>query len=529
MIEGITHSICTLEFEDHRPFYDWLLDTLRTPCHPQQIEFSRLNLNYVVMSKRKLLELVQEKHVSGWDDPRMPTIQAACAGAASTPASLRDFAERGGVTKKEHSIELSMLENCVREDLDRIAPRAMAVLKPLRVVIENYPEGKTRGPRRAQPSGQARDGHAGKFRSPESSASSRRISWRMHRRIGFSAFSPAKRCGCARPISSNARGVVKDASGRVVEVRATYDPQTRGGNTPPDGRKVKGTLHWVSEAHAVKAEVRLYDRLFKVPFPGEGGVDPLTQLNPESLQILPGLPARRARARDRQGRRPFSVRAPGVFLRRPPRFEARQARVQSHRHAARFLGQRSRGKRAGRRLSRQDDFFAAGRAELGRRRDLAETGRAGQDRSVRIDRRHRPRNGLHRLGLQRDRQIRARSTSRPRPGSSSTRPRGRNSVRMNDNVPPVALDCRLISRPFLPEPHDLFRVERRPEQAFCESTHRFVVHVNHAALVSALVLGDLHPSRPPSCWHFSSYFKIERRAAFEVVVLIELKKALEAA
>jgi glutaminyl-tRNA synthetase len=283
MIEGITHSICTLEFEDHRPFYDWVLDTLKTPCHPQQIEFSRLNLNYTVMSKRKLLQLVQEKHVAGWDDPRMPTVQGL-RRRGFTPDSIRDFCERVGVTKKESCIEYSMLETCVREDLDRRAPRAMAVLRPLRVVIENYPEGQVEEfdvPNHPQ--------------KPE--MGTRKVSFSRVIYIeqeDFMENPPNKffRLGPGREVRLRSAyflkcvDMKKDASGRVVELRCTYDPQTRGGNNPPDGRKVKGTIHWVSEAHSVTAEVRMYDRLFNVPFPGSGDSDFLKQINPNSLEVI---------------------------------------------------------------------------------------------------------------------------------------------------------------------------------------------------------------------------------------------------
>ena len=283
MIEGITHSICTLEFEDHRPLYDWCLDTLKTPCHPQQIEFSRLNLDYTVMSKRKLLELVTEKHVAGWDDPRMPTIQGM-RRRGFTPAALRDFCERVGVTKKENCIEFATLEACIREDLDRSAPRAMAVLRPLRVVIENYPEGKVEQmevPNHPQ--------------KPEMGMRTVPFSRVIYiEQEDFMEEPPAKffRLGPGREVRLRSAYFIKcvsfekDASGRVSELRCTYDPNTRGGNNPPDGRKVKGTIHWVSEKESVVAEVRLYDRLFSVPTPGTGDSDFRTQMNPKSLEVL---------------------------------------------------------------------------------------------------------------------------------------------------------------------------------------------------------------------------------------------------
>jgi glutaminyl-tRNA synthetase len=283
MIEGITHSVCTLEFEDHRPLYDWILNTLKTPCHPQQIEFSRLNLNYTVMSKRKLLELVQNNHVSGWDDPRMPTIQGL-RRRGFTPESIRDFCEKVGVTKKDSCIEMSFLENCVREDLDRKAPRVMGVLRPLRVVIENYPDGKEEEV--DVPNHPA---------NPE--MGTRKVAFSKVIYIeqdDFMENPPNKffRLGPGREVRLRSAyyikcvDFVKDAqTGQVVELKCIYDPETRGGSSP-DGRKVKGTLHWVSEKHSIQAEIRLYDRLFAVPFPGEQGTDYMTQINPKSLDVI---------------------------------------------------------------------------------------------------------------------------------------------------------------------------------------------------------------------------------------------------
>lgn len=282
MIEGITHSICTLEFEAHRPLYDWILDVLKTPCHPQQIEFSRLNIDYTVMSKRRLLELVQGNHVSGWDDPRMPTIQGMRRRGYS-PEAIRDFCERIGVTKKDSCIEFGMLETCVREDLDKKAPRAMGVLRPVRIVIENYPEGQVEEvevPNHPQ--------------KPE--MGTRKVAFSkviLIEEEDFMENPPTKffRLGPGREVRLRSAyyvkctGFEKDASGRVTEIRCTYDPATKGGSAP-DGRKVKGTLHWVSEAHALKAEVRLYDRFFNVPTPGQAGADYLQQVNPQSLVVL---------------------------------------------------------------------------------------------------------------------------------------------------------------------------------------------------------------------------------------------------
>ena len=284
MIEGITHSICTLEFEDHRPFYDWVLHTLDTPCKPRQIEFSRLNLDYTVMSKRLLLELVRDGHVRGWDDPRMPTIQGLRRRGV-TPAALRDFSERVGVTKKDNSIEMGLLENCIREDLDRSARRTLAVLRPLKVVIENYP-----------------DGQAEEFDAPyhptDQSMGSRKLPFSRELYIEQDDFmeNPPKqffRLAEGREVRLKYAyfikciNVIKDASGRVTELRCTYDPATRGGNAP-DGRKVKGTIHWVSVRHALRAEVRLYDRLFTDPAPASHKDRDFKEfMNPASLEAVP--------------------------------------------------------------------------------------------------------------------------------------------------------------------------------------------------------------------------------------------------
>ena len=282
MIEGITHSICTLEFEDHRPLYDWVLDTLKTPCHPQQIEFSRLNIDYTVMSKRKLLELVTEKHVAGWDDPRMPTIQGF-RRRGYTPASIRDFCDRIGVTKKDNCIEYGTLENCIREDLDKNAPRVLGVLKPLRVVIENYPEGQVE---EFELPNHPQKPEMGTKKVPFSKVI-------LVEQDDFMEEPPNKffRLGPGREVRLRGAFFIKcldfkkDPDGRVIELRCTYDPLSRGGASP-DGRKVKGTIHWVSEEHSLPAEVRLYDRLFSVSSPGAGDADFRPQLNPSSLEIL---------------------------------------------------------------------------------------------------------------------------------------------------------------------------------------------------------------------------------------------------
>jgi glutaminyl-tRNA synthetase len=281
-IEGITHSLCTLEYEAHRPLYDWVLESAETPTHPQQIEFARLNLSYTVMSKRKLLQLVQEKHVASWDDPRMPTI-SGFRRRGYTPESIRDFCERIGVAKKENLIDVALLEYCVREDLNRRAPRAMAVIDPLRVVIENYPEGQIE--------------EMDVVNNPENpSAGTRAVpfsrvvyieqdDFREDPPKKFFRLAPGREVRLRNAYLITCREVVKDESGQIVELRCTYDPATRGGDAP-DGRKVKATLHWVSAQHAIDGEVRLYDRLFSVENPSEDeGKDWRTFLNPSSLQV----------------------------------------------------------------------------------------------------------------------------------------------------------------------------------------------------------------------------------------------------
>jgi glutaminyl-tRNA synthetase len=283
-LERITHSLCTLEFEDHRPLYDWLIANVPSPGRPQQIEFARLNLTYTVMSKRRLLQLVTDRHVSGWDDPRMPTI-SGLRRRGYTPAAIRAFCEDIGVAKRENVIDVGLLEFFVREDLNRQAPRAMAVLKPLKVVLENYPEGQVE--------------EMDVVNNPEdASAGTRKVAFSRVLYIEqddfledppkkFFRLAPGREVRLRNAYLITCRDVVKDAAGAVVELRCTYDPATRGGDAP-DGRKVKATLHWVSASHAVDAEVRLYDRLFSSELPGSGDRDFLTELNPESLEIASG-------------------------------------------------------------------------------------------------------------------------------------------------------------------------------------------------------------------------------------------------
>jgi glutaminyl-tRNA synthetase len=282
-LEGITHSICTLEFEDHRPLYDWLLDHVPAPCHPQQIEFARLNLSYTVMSKRKLLKLVNDGHVAGWDDPRMPTL-AGIRRRGYTPEAIRHFCERIGVAKRENLVDLALLEYCVREDLNRRAPRVMGVLRPLKVVIDNYPEGQVE---ELEAVNNPEDPAAGTRKVPFSRVLYlEREDFMEEPPKKFYRLAPGREVRLRYAYFIKCMGVVKDDQGEVVELRCTYDPETRGGYAP-DGRQVKATLHWVSAGHAVPAEVRLYDRLFSQAEPGaEHGGDFMADINPNSLEVL---------------------------------------------------------------------------------------------------------------------------------------------------------------------------------------------------------------------------------------------------
>ncbi|GLI33830.1 glutamine--tRNA ligase/YqeY domain fusion protein [Desulforhabdus amnigena] len=285
-IEGITHSICTMEYEDHRPLYDWFLDELELECHPQQIEFARLNLSYTVMSKRKLLQLVQEGHVTGWDDPRMPTL-AGMRRRGYTPESIRNFCERIGVGKKESTVDIALLEYCIREDLNKKAPRVMGVLNPLRVVIENYPEDQVE---ELEAVNNPEDAGMGTRKVPFSRVLYiEKEDFMEHPPKKFYRLSPGREVRLRYAYYITCVGVVKDEkTGEIVELRCTYDPETRGGDSP-DGRKVKATLHWVSAPHALQAEVRLYGHLFSVPNPADekDGLDFKTHLNPKSLEVLP--------------------------------------------------------------------------------------------------------------------------------------------------------------------------------------------------------------------------------------------------
>jgi glutaminyl-tRNA synthetase len=284
-IEGITHSICTLEFEDHRPLYDWYLDALGI-YHPQQIEFDRLNLTYTVLSKRKLLTLVQKGYVRGWDDPRMPTI-SGIRRRGYTPEAIRNFCGRVGVSKTNGTIELSLLEHFVREDLNKRAPRVMAVLRPLRVVIDNYPKDRVE---EMEAVNNPEDPGMGTRKVPFSRVLYiEQDDFREDPPKQYFRLAPGREVRLRYGYFITCTGVVKDETGQVVELHCTYDPATKGGNAP-DGRKVKSTIHWVSAAHAIEAEVRLYDTLFARPDPGEEseGQDFTAFLNPRSLEILAG-------------------------------------------------------------------------------------------------------------------------------------------------------------------------------------------------------------------------------------------------
>jgi glutaminyl-tRNA synthetase len=306
-VEGITHSICTLEFEDHRPLYDWFLDELKVDCHPQQIEFARLNLSHTVLSKRKLIQLVQEGHVSGWDDPRMPTL-AGIRRRGYTPEAIRNFCDRIGVAKRDSTVDIGLLEFCIREDLNRCAPRMMTVLRPLRVVIDNYPEDTVE---ELDAVNNPEDPAMGTRKVPFSRVLYiEREDFREDPPKGFHRLSPGREVRLRYAYFITCNGVVKDEKGEVVELHCTYDPKTRGGDSP-DGRKVKATLHWVSSSHAVDVEVRLYDHLFTRPNPAEEE-DFKTVINPDSLETLTACKAEPALAGTAPGSR-FQFERLGYF------------------------------------------------------------------------------------------------------------------------------------------------------------------------------------------------------------------------
>jgi glutaminyl-tRNA synthetase len=285
-IEGVTHSICTLEFENNRPLYHWILDALEVACHPEQIEFARLNLSYTVMSKRKLIELVRDRAVSGWDDPRMPTI-SGLRRRGVPPEAVRDFCDRIGVARADSMVDISLLEHCIREDLNLRAPRVMAVLRPLKVVITNYPEGQV-------------EELEAPLHPEKPDMGARMIPFSRELYIEqddfmeeppkkFYRLAPGREVRLRYGYYITCREVVKDAQGRVIELRCVYDPASRGGGTP-DGRKVKATLHWVSAPQACPAQVRIYNHLFTVPNPNEApeGQDFRSHINPDSLELLTG-------------------------------------------------------------------------------------------------------------------------------------------------------------------------------------------------------------------------------------------------
>ena len=310
-IEGITHSLCTLEFEDHRPLYDWLLDHLPVPSRPRQYESARLNLAYTVLSKRFLTRLVQEGHVAGWDDPRMPTL-AGLRRRGVPPEAIREFIRRIGVARANSLVDLAIFESAVRDTLNRSATRRMAVLRPLRLVIENYPAGRTE--------------ELDAINHPDDpAAGTRRIPFGRELYIeredfvedpprNFHRLAPGREVRLRYAYFVTCREVVKDASGEVVELRCTYDPATRGGNAP-DGRKVRGTIHWVSAAHALPAEIRLYHPLFTRPVPGAEG-DLVADLNPNSLEVLEGAMAEPGLAGDNSPA-PIQFERQGYFVRDP--------------------------------------------------------------------------------------------------------------------------------------------------------------------------------------------------------------------
>jgi glutaminyl-tRNA synthetase len=307
-LEGITHSLCTLEFEDHRPLYDWCIDHVSVPCKPRQIEFSRLNLEYTVMSKRRLTQLVDEGHVQGWDDPRLPTI-AGLRRRGYTPTAIRTFCDRIGVTKSDNLVEMAMLESAIRDDLDASAPRRMAVLRPLKVIIETLPADHSESLEAANHPKDATQG-------------SRRIPFTREIYIdredfaedppkGFKRLVPGGEVRLRYGYVIRCEAVVKDETGAVVALRASHDPATLGAN--PEGRKVKGVIHWVPAAEAPAAEVRLYDRLFQVPEPGSDGRDFRDDINQASLVVIDGARVEPALAGAQPGER-FQFEREGYFV-----------------------------------------------------------------------------------------------------------------------------------------------------------------------------------------------------------------------
>ncbi len=307
-IEGITHSLCTLEFEDHRPLYDWCVENVSVPCQPRQIEFSRLNLEYTVMSKRRLTELVGEQHVTGWDDPRMPTI-AGLRRRGYTPGAIRDFCDRVGITKSDNLVEMALLESAIRDDLDATSPRRMAVLRPLKVVIVNYPQDQIE-------SIEARNHPKDETLGTRSIPFGREIyidraDFAETPPKGFKRLVPGGEVRLRNAYVIRCEEILKDADGVIQELRASADLDTLGRD--PEGRKVKGVIHWVAAQQGLRAEVRLYDRLFRVPVPGAGGADYRADFNPESLQVLTDAVLEPALADARPGER-FQFEREGYFV-----------------------------------------------------------------------------------------------------------------------------------------------------------------------------------------------------------------------
>jgi glutaminyl-tRNA synthetase len=310
-IESVTHSLCTLEFEDHRPLYDWFLEHLPVPSRPRQYEFARLNITYTVLSKRVLTQLVQQGHVDGWDDPRMPTL-AGMRRRGVPAAALREFVRRVGVARANSVVDLALLESTIREHLNRSAPRRLAVLRPLKLVIENYPEGRVE---ELEAVNNPEDPAAGTRLVPFSrELYVERDDFMEVPAKKFFRLAPGREVRLRFAYFVTCRDVVKNAAGEVVELRCTYDPATRGGSAP-DGRKVQGTIHWVSAAHAVPVEVRLYNMLFARPDPGAAG-DIMADLNPNSLEVVPGALAEPALARDNV-EHPVQFERQGYFCRDP--------------------------------------------------------------------------------------------------------------------------------------------------------------------------------------------------------------------
>ena len=333
-IEGITHSICTLEFEDHRPLYEWLLDKLPVPSKPRQYEFARLNLTYTLLSKRVLTQLVRDGHVSGWDDPRMPTI-AGLKRRGVPPAAVREFVKRIGVAKANSVVDVGMLEFCIREHLNKSAQRRMAVLRPLKVVIENYPEGQVEELEAVN-------------HPDDPSPGTRKISFGRELYIErddfmenppkkFFRLSPGNEVRLRYAYFVKCTGVIKNDAGEVVELRCTYDPATKGGNAP-DGRKVKATMHWLSAAQSVPAEIRVYNQLFANPSPNAANF--AADLNPQSLEILPDARIEPSVAADNSSE-VMQFERQGYFV-RDRDSDAGQAGVQPHHRPARHVCEGSR-------------------------------------------------------------------------------------------------------------------------------------------------------------------------------------------